>query len=214
MKLLLYGNCQLSVIGDWLSRFESLEILKPQHYGVPTVHPWEDKLFFPGTVSQTPDSIYKALSDCDLFIFHHCKKDIFVKTKHLYDVSDAKKLCVTSFYFDAYDYSRYGEKQMLAAAEENIKNLKDRHNTNKKLYGNDCLDMSSWVSDNWRDKFISSETRHPRHFYYKEMSNVMCNSFFEKRLGITPITKPFETHKGTKNNIENILRILPNILVY
>ena len=79
MKLLLYGNCQLSVIGDWLSGFKSLEILKPQHYGVPTVHPWEDKLFFPGTVSQTPGSIYKALDDCDLFIFHHCKKDILLK---------------------------------------------------------------------------------------------------------------------------------------
>jgi len=210
IKVLLYGNCQMSVIASWLNQFKNIELLIPKNYGVKTKHTWDKNVFFPVSVGKDAKLISEALEDCDVFIFNHTERDCFVKTKYLYDTfkSQAVCICVTNFYFDAYDKSSESKEAMVESASENIKKLKTKSKINKDFYKEDYLDMAPWIEENWSSNFICSEPRHPRGCYYNELSQKIRELI---PIDVDPFPKDKKTHLETQKNIKNIKKYLTDI---
>lgn len=208
MKALLYGNCQMSVLANWLKKH--MDLVKPSHYSEDVKHDWEQNIFFPVSFKDKSEILSQAIHDCDLLLFHHTNNTEFIQSKTLYDACDKQKACITTFYFDAYYEAKNGLIKLEESVLSNIKKLKHRHLVHKSLYGEDCIDMSGWIEENWEKKFITSEVRHPTHFYYRELSKRISDRFFlSENIGLIP--QDIKTHKDTNENFLDLRKLLPQI---
>lgn len=198
----------MSVLAKWLKNY--VDLVKPSHYNQCTKHGWEQNMFFPVSFKGKSEILNQAIHDCDLFLFHHTNNPEFIQSKTLYDTCEKQKACITTFYFDAYNEAKNGLSKLQESALSNINKLKQRYSTHKSLYGEDCIDMSDWVEENWDKKFITSEVRHPTHFYYRELSKRIRDRFFPLE-NMKPTPFNMITHKNTQENLSDLRILLPQI---
>lgn len=210
-KILLYGNCQFAIIARWLKGFECIEILKPTNYGVKIKHPWENSLFFPGSILKK-EVLLRALNDADYFIFHDVVNPKFFTSKDLYDQFDSKKICITNFYLKL--SNKLNKKSITNTVKAGINELVSRASIMESKYGSDCIDMSKWMEDNWQKKLLWGDTSpHPTMLYYIELFNQLKNKLFLD-LDIDPTENvPKYSHLSLpKEQIVRIQEIFPNIV--
>ena len=209
-KILLYGNCQLSVVAKWLNEFDCIQVLKPQSYGIQTTYPWEQSVFFPLSVL-TNQAVAQASNDADYFIFHEIVNPKFFPSKDLYNQSSAKKTCITNFCLNLPD--KLNEQSITNSVKTDIDELVRRASIMKSRYGSDHVDMSKWIEDNWKCKFLwANKDLHPTMLYYIELYKQIKNKLFLE-LNIDP-TKNIPQHSHPllpQNQIVRIQEIFPNI---
>jgi hypothetical protein len=209
-KILLYGNCQFSVIANWLKGFECVEILKPTNYGISIQLPWENSLFFPGSILKNR-ALLRALNDADYLIFHDVDNPNYFSSKYLYDQSDSKKICITNFNLKL--PAKLNEEAITHSVEADINELARRASIMKSRYGPDHIDMSKWIEDSWRCKLLwGSTSPHPTMLYYIELFKQLKNKLFLD-LDIDPAENiPQYSHPLlSQNQIAEIQEIFPNI---
>ena len=209
-KILLYGNCQLSVVAKWLNEFDCIELLKPQSYGIQTTYPWEQSVFFPPSVL-TNQAVAQASNDADYFIFHDVVNPKFFASKYLYDQFDSKKTCITNFRLNL--PAQLNEQSITNVVKTDIDELVMRASIMQSRYKLDYIDMSKWIEDNWKCKFLWGDTNmHPTMFYYIELFKQIKNKLFLE-LNIDPTKNiPKRSHPLlSQNQIFRIKEIFPNI---
>jgi hypothetical protein len=209
-KVLLYGNCQFSVVANWLNQFDCIQVLKPQSYDIQTTYPWEQSVFFPASVL-TNQAVARASNDADYFIFHEIVNPKFFASKYLYDQFDSKKTCITNFCLNL--PAQLNEKSITNSVKTDINELVRRGSIMKSRYGSDHIDMSKWIEDNWNCKFLwANKNLHPTMLYYIELFKQIKNKLFLE-LNIDP-TKNIPKHSHPllpQNQIVRIQEIFPNI---
>lgn len=209
-KILLYGNCQFSVIANWLNQFDCLELLQPESYGLNISKNWEKSIFFPGSILKNT-SLLEALNDADYFIFHDVVNPTFFVSKYLYDQFDSKKTCITNFCLNLPD--QLNEKSITNSVKTDINELVRRASIMKSRYGSDHIDMSKWIKDNWKCKFLWANLNvHPTMFYYIGLFRQIKNKLFLD-LDIDPLKHlPKESHPLlSEDKILQIQKIFPKM---
>jgi len=207
-KILLYGNCQCSVIANWLNKFDCLELLQPESYGLNISYDWEKSTFFPGSILKNT-ALLEALNDADYFIFHDVSNPKFFASKYLYDQFDSKKTCITNFRLKL--PTQLNEQSITNSVKTDINELDRRASIMKSRYKSDYIDMSKWIEDNWKRKCLwGNKMLHPTMFYYIELFRQIKNKL---ELNIDP-TKNIPTRSHpllSQNKIVRIQEIFPNI---
>ena len=184
-KVLLYGNCQLSILGNFLFR-PDVQVLDPQHYGIEIDHFWQRFVFFPKNAAKG-EGLNKALQDCDYFIFQHIHHPKFISSKELYDNCKAVKLCLTNF--------RLTLNEPEINLEE-IEELKRRACIHKDNYGEDIIDLSDWIDtkhQRWGESYQLTHNHpcHPSGLYYNKLSREVIKKL---NLDLEPLDKDFLYH--------------------
>ena len=209
-KVLLYGNCQFSVVANWLNQFDCIQVLKPQSYGIQTTYPWEQSVFFPLSVL-TNQAVARASNDADYFIFHEIVNPTFFPSKDLYNQSSAKKTCITNFCLKL--PTELNEQSIVESVNVDIKELRRRQSFIHERYGSDHIDMSKWIKGNWRHQLLwGNKDLHPTMFYYIELFKQIKNKLFLD-LDIDPTKNiPKRSHPllSASKTVE-IQNILPDI---
>jgi hypothetical protein len=209
-KILLYGNCQFSVIANWLKGFKCIEILKPKNYGINAQEPWEKSLFFPVSILKN-GALLRALNDADYFIFQNVVNPKYFSSKELYDQSDSKKICITNFCLNL--PTELNEESIANSVKTDINELVRRASIIESKYGSDRIDMSKWIEDNWQNKLLwGNANLHPTMFYYIELFKQIKNKLFLD-LDIDPTKNiPKRSHPllSASKTVE-IQNILPDI---
>ena len=210
-KILFYGNCQLHVVAKWLNEFECIEALKPESYNIKIAHPWEKSIFYPNYVFSNINLFKKALTDADYYIFQDVVNFKFFKSKDLYNQCDGKKVCITNFFLQP--PQELSERSITDLVDLDIKELNRRQSIIKSKYGDDNIDMSDWINDNWRHKFLWGDTAlHPTMHYYHELFKQIKNKLFLD-LNIDPLKHlPKLSHPLLSEDKRlQIQKIFPNI---
>ena len=209
-KVLLYGNCQFSVVANWLNQFDCIQVLKPQSYGIQTNLPWEQSVFFPASVL-TNQAVARASNDADYFIFHDVINPKYFSSKDLYDQSDSKKICITNFCLNL--PTELNEESIANSVKTDINELVRRASIIESKYGSDYIDMSKWIEGNWRHQWLCGNKHlHPTMFYYIELFKQIKNKLFLD-LDIDPTKNiPKRSHPllSASKTVE-IQNILPDI---
>lgn len=209
-KILLYGNCQFSVIANWLNKFDCLELLQPESYGLNISHNWEKSTFFPFSILKNR-ALLRALNDADYFIFHDVFHPEFFASKYLYDQFDSKKTCITNFRLTL--PVQLNEQSITNSVKTDINELTRRASIMKSRYGPDHIDMSKWIEDNWKCKLLwGNVNMHPTMFYYIELFKQLKNKLFLD-LDIDPAenTPQFSNPLLSQNQIAEIQEIFPKM---
>ena len=209
-KVLLYGNCQFSVIANWLKGFECVEILKPTNYGISIRFPWENSLFLPGSILKNRP-LLRALNDADYFIFHDVVNPKFFASKYLYDQFDSKKTCITNFYLNL--PVQLNKQSITNSVKIDINELARRASIIKSKYGADHINMLKWIEDSWRCKLLwANKPLHPTMLYYIELFKQLKNKLFLD-LDINPAENiPQYCHPLlSQNQIAEIQEIFPKM---
>ena len=175
-KILLYGNCQLSVVAKWLNEFDCIQVLKPQSYGIQTTYPWEQSVFFPLSVL-TNQAVAQASNDADYFIFHEIVNPKFFPSKDLYNQSSAKKTCITNFCLKL--PTELNQQSIVDSVKVDIKELRRRQSFIQERYGSDHIAMTEWINNNWKYKFLWGNLElHPTMLYYVELFKQLKDKLF------------------------------------
>jgi len=196
-KVLLYGNCQIGVLGRyWFDPSPDFVLLNPVDYGVEIKLKWQKNLFFPNNVKKT-ESLYDAINDCDYFIFQNIHgKQFITHSKELYDCCKSEKLCLPNFRFTLNEPSQN---------KEDIKELKRRAIINEDLYGEDHIDLSNWIEskhERWGEYYQLTENTpwHPSGLYYNKLSKEIIKKL---KLNLQPLSKDILYHPNAVQ-IQNI----------
>jgi len=209
-KILLYGNCQFSVIANWLNKFDCLELLQPESYGLNISYNWEKSTFFPPSILKNT-ALLEALNDADYFIFHDVVNPKFFASKDLYDQSDSKKICITNFCLTV--PAELNEESISNSVKADVNELVRRVSIIESKYGSDYIDMSKWIEGNWRNQLLwGNKDLHPTMFYYIELFKQIKNKLFLD-LDIDPTKNiPKRSHPllSASKTVE-IQNILPDI---
>lgn len=122
LKILLYGNCQLSVIGKWLTNFDHLSIPKPSEFDFVHEQPeiWHDYVFFPNVIKKNYRFL-EILKNFDYILFQDVlSDDFYITAKEIYEYKcKAKKICFPNFHFNSYLKTK--QEQL-----KDLNNLKER----------------------------------------------------------------------------------------
>lgn len=212
-KILLYGNCQFSVVANWLKEFSCINVLQPQSYGIDISFNWEKSLFFPHSIFKNT-SLLEALNDADYFIFQDVVNPKFFTSKYLYDQFDSKKLCIPNFRVGI--PSNFDEQSFSSSIKIHVAELNRRASLMQSRYESDFIDMSRWIEDNWQGKFLwGNKISHPTMFYYIELFQRIKNKLFLD-LDIDPLKHlPKCSHPPLAENERlQIQKIFPNMEIY
>lgn len=205
-QILLYGNCQLALLSNWLNQFDHIKIIRPKEYGISTDEIWKNSVWFPADTGL--HNLMLALKRCNYFIFQDITNQKFIKSVDLYK-SDTicKKLCITNMYFGC--YRAKNQQELHEMIEENTK----RQNTLRTQYSDDYLDTFNFVKRNWRKKLLLKADNHPNHptsLYYKYLCTILCKKLPE--LNIEPINFLKNTHGLIEHKFcQEILERFPEI---
>lgn len=182
-KVLLYGNCQLAGVADWLNQFDSIDIIKPGAYDIEQTCRWAHSIFFPPTVLKN-SAIYDALTEADYFIFQDVIHNKYIKSTELYESCTCNKLCVTNFHFGPFGHflhdNQFGDlRSVVQSAREFLQELKRRERIMMKKYSDDVLSMLDFIRNNWRDKLLQGNmANHPTKHYYQALYTELVSGFF------------------------------------
>lgn len=191
-KILLYGNCQLSPIGKWLTKFDHLTISKPSTFGF--VHkepaPWHDYVFYANIV-QKNYRFLDILKNFDYILFQDVLNEKrYITAKEIYEYKcKAKKICLPNFHFDSYLKTK--QEQL-----KDLNNLKEREFNYQKKYAHSIV-MHDFVEAKYQKLLLvkaEKEPNHPTSHYYKELLTRIHNKLPELKLNIEDKNIPKTPH--------------------